>query len=284
MMLNNTGYLRRRQGRMEEAEAYHLRSLEIREEIGDRVGVGRIYGMLSMVYTTQGLYAQAIAAAESAAEIARETHDRLFEATSVTQLANAEEAMGDVDSARLHYLESRVIFVEIQDRLRTLQTDLKIASLDLAGGRLEDVERLARQVLETSREFEIMSSEVEALELLGDLADEQNDALTSISEYKQALDVVQDSTWASKENTLKIKLANIYMNESDLDMAAPLMGALAAGPRNVRSLMAQARFAYNRGESAQAVTILTEAKELAGESWSNDSEAVLKEYLADQTP
>lgn len=28
MMLNNTGYLRRRQGRMDEAEDYHLRSLE----------------------------------------------------------------------------------------------------------------------------------------------------------------------------------------------------------------------------------------------------------------
>jgi tetratricopeptide (TPR) repeat protein len=284
MMLNNTGYLRRRQGRMEEAEAYHLRSLEIREEIGDRVGVGRIYSMLSNVYSSQGLHTDAIATAESAAKIARETHDRLFEATSLTQLANAEKAMGDVDSARLHYLEGREIFVEIQDTLRTLQTDLKVASLDLAAGRLEGVERLARRVLETSRELDIMSSEVEALELLGDLADEKNDTPTSISEYKQALDVVQNYTWASKENTLKIKLANVYMNESDLEAAAPLMGALVAGPRNVRSLMAQARFAYKRGEPAKAVTLMTEAKELAGENWPNDSEAVLEGYLAGQTP
>jgi tetratricopeptide (TPR) repeat protein len=46
MMLNNFGYLRRLQGRIDEAEPLHLESLAIRKEIGDRVGQGRILGML----------------------------------------------------------------------------------------------------------------------------------------------------------------------------------------------------------------------------------------------
>ena len=284
MMLNNTGYLRRRQGRLEEAEAYHLRSLEIREEIGDRVGVGRIYGMLSVVYSAQGLYSDAISAAESAREIARETNDRLFEATSLAQLAAAEYAMGNADSARLHYLEGRQIFVEIQDVLRMLQSDLKIANIDLSANRLDNVEQLARQVLETSREQDILSSEVEALELLGDLARKQNDGPLAISEYNNALIALQDSTWDSKKNTIRTKLAITYMDEADLEAAAPLMGALAAGPPNVQSLKAQARFAYSRGDAEKAVSLMHEAKKLAGDNWADSSEATLKKYLGLKSP
>jgi len=49
MMLNNAGYLRRQQGRLDEAEPMHLQSLEIRREIGDLVGQGRTLGILSIV-------------------------------------------------------------------------------------------------------------------------------------------------------------------------------------------------------------------------------------------
>jgi DNA-binding winged helix-turn-helix (wHTH) protein/tetratricopeptide (TPR) repeat protein len=284
MMLNNTGYLRRLQGRIEEAEAYSLRSLEIREEIGDRVGVGRIYGMLSGVYLEQGLYDQAISAAQAAGEIARETNDPLFEATSLSQLAEAENAIGEVDSARAHYLEGRDIFVDIQDKLRTLQTDLAIAKIDLAGGQLNEVEQLARQILETSREDDIMSTEVEALELLGDLERDRNQNIASIAQYSNALAILQSSSWASKENTIKIKLANAYMDESDLGSVAPLIGSLAAGPANVQSLKTQARFAFLRGEPPRAVSLMSEAKTLAGENWSEASEASLREYQASEAP
>lgn len=277
-MLNNTGYLRRRQGRMEEAEAYHLRSLEIREEIGDRVGVGRIYGMLSGVYSAQGKQTEAISAAESALEIARETNDRLFEATSLAQLGNAENSSGDVRSARLHYFEARVIFVEIQDLLRTLQTDLKIARIDLTTNQFDKVETLAREVLQTSRDADIMSAEVEALELLGDMALKQNKTPDAINEYQSALRELKETTWASEENTLKVKLANAYMDMDDSELAAPLMGALAVGPENVPSLKAQARFAFTRGDSVNAVELMTRAKNLAGVNWTPDSEAVLDKY------
>ena len=240
--------------------------------------------MLSGVYSAQGLYTDAISAAEAAREIARETNDRLFEATSLAQLAAAENAMGNADSARLHYLEGRQIFIEIQDVLRTLQSDLKIANIDLSAGRLDEVGQLAQQVLQTSREQDILSSEVEALELLGDLARKQGDGVRAIAEYHNALGALQDSTWESKKNTIRTKLANAYMDESDLEAAAPLMGALAAGPPNVQSLKAQARFAFNRGEAERAVALMSEAKNLAGDHWADSSEATLNKYLGVKTP
>jgi len=284
MMLNNTGYLRRLQGRMEEAEAFHLRSLEIREEIGDRVGVGRIHSMLSGVYLSQGQYENAKMAATYAIEIARETHDRLFEATSMAQLASAENKLNDSESARLHYREGRAIFVEIQDSLRVLQSDMNIARLDIAENHLQQARETALQTLITSREQEFMTTEVQALELLGDVAMAEGNTREAISEYITTIDRLQSTSWASKLNTLEIKLANAYMDISDLESAAPLMGALAGEPENVQSLKARARFTFLRGDAEKAVELMSQAKSLAGPVWSDTSEAALREYTAGQTP
>jgi len=284
MMLNNTGYLRRLQGRLEDAEAYHLRSLEIREEIGDRVGVGRIYGMLSVVYSALGRYEDAKKSAASAMEIARESRDRLFEATSLAQLADAEMSLGEFDAARLHYLDGRNIFVEIQDQLRVLQSDLKIARLDLTAGQWNQAGQLARQVLTASREHALMQPEVEAQELMGDLAMARDDIPAAVAQYTAALDRLRETTWASKDNELTVKLADAYMDMSDLDAAAPLIGALAGGEENVQSLKARARFRFLRGEASKAAELMTRAKLLAGQAWADENEAVLTQYTASQNP
>ncbi|MCW8925720.1 MAG: tetratricopeptide repeat protein [Xanthomonadales bacterium] len=284
MMLNNTGYLRRLQGRLEEAEAYHLRSLEIRQEIGDRVGVGRIYSMLSIVYSGQGKYQDAIGAAESALRIARETSDRTFEAASLAQLAEAERFMGERGLSRLHYLEGQAIFKEIQDTQRTLQSGLAIARLDLEEGYLERAESTALNALETAIEHDILEPEIEALELLGDLETTRGETGGAISHYTRGLNRLRGTSWASKQNELETKLANAYMDQSELQAAAPLIGSLAGGEPNVESLKAQARFAYLGNDANQAVELMSKAKTMAGENWADESEVTLQRYLGDQTP
>jgi DNA-binding winged helix-turn-helix (wHTH) protein/tetratricopeptide (TPR) repeat protein len=279
MMLNNTGYLRRRQGRLDEAEDYHLRSLAIREEIGDRVGVGRIYGMLGAVYSARGLYEEAVQAAQEALAIARETSDRLFEGTSLAQLADAEKALGQMESARKHYLEGKAVFEEIQDRERALQSDLKLAGLDLSEGSLAQAETTALLVLEQSRNHDMMTSRVQAMEMLGDIEIARGNTDAAIAEYSITLDQVRETTWSAKEITLMCKLANAQMDQADLEAVAPLVGALAGHEPNVQSLKTQARFAYLRGDPVQAVKLMTQAKGLAGAHWATESERALQEYL-----
>jgi hypothetical protein len=46
----------------------------------------------------------------------------------------------------------------------------------------------------------------------------------------------------------------------------------------VAALKALARFARARGENARAVSLLEEAKALAGAQWDAESEALLAEY------
>jgi DNA-binding winged helix-turn-helix (wHTH) protein/tetratricopeptide (TPR) repeat protein len=278
MMLNNSGYLRRRQGRLIEAEDYHLRSLEMREEIGDRVGVGRIHGMLAVIYTANGRYEESIASSQKALEIARESRDMLFQAVSLANIGDAEKAMGNYESARLNYLEGKAIFVNIQDEMRVLQSDLKVAGLDLLESRLDSAESITLGVLQSARDGDFPQPEIQALELLGDIAIARGDTAAGIEELGAALAQVRDSTWAEKENTLLYKLANAYMDIDDQDSAAPLIGALKQQDPNVQSLKAQARFAFNSGDGEVAVSLMSEAKSLAGGHWAEESEAALLEY------
>jgi len=278
MMLNNTGYLLREMGHLAEAESYHLRSLEIRQDIGDRVGVGRVYGQLSAVYSAQGRYAEAAQAAESAWQVAVETRDRLFEGTSLAQWAAAEKGLGDLDAARQRYLQSREVLEEIQDRMRVLQVDVMLGRLDLEGGEPDPAERTAVAVLEEARREALIQPEVEAMELLGEIALARGDRSSAIEEFSAALARVRESSWAGKEADILVRLLNVQLDAGDIEAAAPLAGALAGHGPTIDSLKARARFARSRGENGQAVALLKEAKTLAGPAWDAENEALLTEY------
>ncbi len=278
MMLNNMGYLLREMGHLVEAEDYHLRSLEIREDVGDRVGVGRAYGQLSALYSAQGRHQEAVAAAKSAHGVAVETRDRLYEATSMAQWAAAELGLGDLGAARQRYLQSRAVFEEIQDRMRVLQVDVMLARLDLEEQSLDRAETNALAALEMARQGDFIQPEVEAMELLGDIALARGDTTAAIGEYTATLKRVRDSSWSGKEVDIIIRLVNAQLDAGDVDAAAPLAGALAGHEPTIASLKARARFARTRGEKQQAMELLEQAKSVAGTAWDEESEALLAEY------
>lgn len=284
MMLNNVGYLKWQQGNLQEAENQIAQSLAIRQEIGDRVGVGRNYTMLSGVYSATGDHEKAVEAANSALEIARESNDRLYIATALAQLAEAETARGDLEAARQHYVDGRSIFEDINDSLRMLQTDVKIAWVDFYALQIDQADALATSVLETARQQELMEPEVEALELRGDIQLVRGDPAAAIHEFLAALERVHETSWTGMETTLQRKLANAYMDQGNLDAAAPLAGALAIKEPDVPVLLTRARFDFLRGNRQNAVDLMNAARNLAGMNWTADQESLLQKYLASTTP
>ena len=281
MMLNNKGYLLRSMGRLAEAEDYHLRSLALRQQIGDRVGTGRVYGMLSIVYAAQGRFDDALEAAAAARDIAQETRDRLFEATALAHLADAEKGRGDAEAARGYLREARVVFEDIDDSMRVLQVDLRLARLDLDAGLAGAAERVALEVLESARAAEQVQPEVEALELLGDIAHADGENAAAEQEWLEALDRVRSAGWGGKENELLVKLADLKLDLADLEAAAPLIGALSGQEANPRSLGVQARYAWARGERERAIDLMEAARKQAGEAWTPENEALLAGYRGD---
>jgi predicted negative regulator of RcsB-dependent stress response len=279
MMLNNTGYLRRMQGRWDEAEDFHLRSLAIREEIGDRVGAGRNYGMLTAVFMAKGQLDQAREAAEKALAIARETKDRLYEGTSLAQLGDVQLALGDQSAARQSYTEGRSVFEAIEDTMRVLQSDLKLAELDLDEGRTDVAEATALTVLDQSRALNLIQPEIEAMELIGDIYYARQDLPGASAEYAAALERVRESSWAGKEHSLLIKQAGVLLDLGEPERAAPLIGAISGQEQDLASLRVQARFAFVNGSADRAVEFMQAAQEVAGGNWNEESESELEHYL-----
>jgi tetratricopeptide (TPR) repeat protein len=280
MMLNNRGYLRRLQGRLNEAETFHLQSMTIREEIGDQVGAARVRNMLAVVYSAQGKYTQAKEMALAGIQVAHEARDRLFEATLYAQLADAERGLGQAEEARQAFLASRNIFEEISDYSRQLQVDLKLVALDMDENQLDRAADTTRSVLETARTHEFLKPELDAMELLGDIANLKSDPVAAERAYRETLDRIDETSWQGKEIRVTRKLAELAMDRDDPGAAEPLVGRLSGAEPDFRSLLTQARFAQLTGDQDRAAALIIEAKTMAGDDWTPEHEALLKTYTA----
>jgi len=170
------------------------------------------------------------------------------------------------------------VFEAIQDRMRVLQVDVMLARMDLEDGDPNVAESVAVSVLQDARDGSLLQPEVEAMELLGDIAMARGDTAAAIDEYTAALIRVRESTWSAKETDISVRLLDAYLDAGDVESAAPLAGALAVREPDVAVLKARARFAAAHGEMGQAAALLGQAKTLAGAAWDSQSEALLSEY------
>lgn len=277
MMLNNQGLVRRLQGRLDEAEVLHLQSYAMREELGDTMGMGRVRNMLATLYLARGDFAAARTSAEEAIAVARQTRDRLFEATALSHRGSAELELGHYDAADATFRESREVFVAIQDHMRVLQTDLKIARVGLARGEVAQAEQAGEEVLAAAREAALRMPEIEALELLGDAALAREAWTLAEARFREALDAVRDLSWDAKESELATKLAERYLDSGALDKAEPLVGIVGRHPPDVRGLRLQVRFAQARGDLAAATRFAEQARALGDHRWSEQDEALAAE-------
>lgn len=278
MMLNNYGYLRRLQGRMDDAAPLHLQSLDIRREIGDRVGQGRILGMLSTVYANNDRLEDARAAATEAYEIASEANDKLFMATSLAQLADVDARQGEIDASRESYLQSGALFDEIGDYSRFAQVAIRLAMLDRDTGNFASAQAMADEVLQLSFQEGLQEPAIDAMELQGDIARELSDTASSIAAYQQAFKHIEDTGFVSRKIRIVRKLANAHLDVENLAAVEPLIGIMIEEGEMTESLILRARYASLKGDSEHALALMESAKEEAAQDWSESSEEVLAGY------
>ena len=284
MMLNNFGYLRRLQNRPEDAEPLHLQSLEIRREIGDHVGQGRILGMLSNLYVDDGRLTEARDAASEAFRIASEANDRLFMATSLAQLGNVERSAGDVEAARAAYTDSKEIFEQIDDYSRVAQTTLRLAQLDFEAGNLASAEATVLEVRDLSLREALHEPAIEAMQLAGDIALEQSDVERAISAYEDALQHIDETGFAAEKSRVIVKLADVFLDQRDFAAVEPLIGRMIEQGDESASLRLRARYAFLQGDVERAVTLQESVRMASQGEWSDADEKALLEYQqADST-
>ncbi|MBT8078571.1 MAG: tetratricopeptide repeat protein [Gammaproteobacteria bacterium] len=278
MMLNNYGFLRRLQGRHEDAEPLHLQSLAIRQDIGDRVGQGRIYGMLAVLYEHAERYADARDAATNAVAIARDANDSLFLATGLAQLGAAERGLGNLAAARAAFDESRDTFIGIEDFSRAAQVELRLAKLDIDEGGLTAADQRIHQVLDAALAADYPEPAIEAMDYAGDVALLRGNPSDARNYYEQALAHIEDTGFTSPKTGIAIKLAALYLDEDKAAAAEPLLGFLIEQEQTAEIYKLRARFAHMTGDHERSVTLMEAARDIAGAEWSTDDSAMLARY------
>jgi DNA-binding winged helix-turn-helix (wHTH) protein/tetratricopeptide (TPR) repeat protein len=277
MMINNLGFLRRLQGRLDEAEALHLESARMREELGDPVGVGRVHNLLAIIYNERGKFTDAISSATIALQSAEEARDSLYIATAHAQLGDANLGLGRIDAARDHYVEAGRIFVELGDRQRIMEVDLKLAEVDVARGRLGPARATVDRVAAEAREGDLAPVEIQALLQAGDIA-ARKDATEAIRLYESARQRAREIGHSGDEIRASIALVGGYLDVADMNAAAPLMEFLGDQPESAALLKLRARYARARGDSRAAAEAMARARELSGSRWTESDERLLLEY------
>jgi DNA-binding winged helix-turn-helix (wHTH) protein/tetratricopeptide (TPR) repeat protein len=276
MMVNNRGFLRRLQGRLDEAEALHLESARIREELGDRVGVGRVHNLLAVVYNDRGKFTDAISSATIALRSAEEAADKLYVATAHAQLGDANLGLGRLDESQRHYEAARLMFVELGDRMRTLESDLKLAEVSMARGDRRSASATISRVLENSREAGLDAVELQALRMQGDMAQAAGDTATATAAYEAVLARAGEVGHTGERILAATALAHLRLDAGD--DAAELMNFLEQQSPSGPLLRLQARYASAQGDMTGAAGLMARARDLSGSRWTEQDEALLHRY------
>jgi len=278
MMVNNRGFLRRLQGRLDEAEVLHLESARIRAELGDRVGVGRVHNLLAVVYNDRGKFTDAISSATIALRSAEEARDMLYVATAHAQLGDANLGLGRLGEAQSHYEDARLMFVELGDRMRVLESELKLAEVALARGQARQASSAVSRVLEASRRDGLDAVELQALRLQGDAALAAGDVASASAAYESALARAREVGHTGEQILSATALAHLRLDAGDDVTVEELMAFLDGQPPSGPLLRLQARYVAHRGDRAAAAALMAQARGLSGSRWTEQDEALLLQY------
>jgi predicted ATPase/transcriptional regulator with XRE-family HTH domain/Tfp pilus assembly protein PilF len=224
--LHGAGMLAWRQGDYEQARAWHEKSLELRQELGDRQGIASSLENLGMVAWRQSDYAQARALHEQSLELRRQTGDRQGTASSLYSLGAAMVEQGEYEAAEHVHRESLAIRRELGDKQGIAGSLNALGMLAWELGDNAIAAPLHAESLALVRELGDRKGIANSLNNLGNIAD-------ALGDYDHAERLHQESLGIMRE----------------LDDRQ----GIAASLNNL------GRIAYERGHSAEARALLEES-------------------------
>ncbi len=145
-------------------------------------------------------------------------------------------------------------------------------------GDLDSAEAGANGVLELALREQFHEPAIEAMEVLGNIAIEQDAPDRAAVHWQNALEHIDQTGFLARKDDIVLKLADLYLDRDDADAVEPLIGYLIEHDESPASVRTQARYAFLRGDVARAVALMEFAEELAGDTWRDVDAALLAEY------
>ncbi len=117
--LNSKGYFCENQGRVNEALKYYVRSLKIREEVGDKNGIATSLNSIGLIYYNRGQINEALNYYVRSLKIKEEFGDKKGVSNSLSSIASIYEKLGQVKEALDYNARSLKIREKIGDKRGT---------------------------------------------------------------------------------------------------------------------------------------------------------------------
>ncbi|QMS89369.1 tetratricopeptide repeat protein [Nostoc edaphicum CCNP1411] len=179
------------QGKVEDASALYIQSLELKEKIRDGLGKADTLHQLGMLYTYQGEPEKALPHYQQALELREQYNDEIGKAATLHELGRIYTKWGEIKKAIALYNQ----VLEIDER-----TDndpgkaLSLHQLGILYALSEDIEEaiiLFEQSLEIKERNNSFGHKAMTLWWLGDLSERQGEYTKAISYLQRALDILK---------------------------------------------------------------------------------------------
>jgi tetratricopeptide (TPR) repeat protein len=189
----------------EHAEAYLLESLEIREHVGDLLGMGRALNNLSLHYAAQDLPDEAIRTLERALALQKRLGNSMDEAITLANVGAIYFDSGRYEQAKLSY-QASVDSLETQGLQAREDVIFNLAEVEYKLGFFDQaLPRLASLIEITKEPYMCAAARVMSAEI----ALERGDEKLAIQQAKTAFEQARTNNWADLETSSANLLAKL---------------------------------------------------------------------------
>ncbi|HKP81172.1 MAG TPA: tetratricopeptide repeat protein [Pyrinomonadaceae bacterium] len=181
LVLHNLGYLLQSRGDYKQALDYYERSLKIKEELGDRVGVAKSLHQIGIIQLEGGDYEQALDYYERSLKIEEELGNREGVASSLHEIGRIQQKRGDYEQALDYYERSFKIEEELGNREGVASSLHQFGVLQQLRGDYAQALDYYERSLKIKEELSDREGAANSLGQIGDV-------LTEIGRYVEAFD------------------------------------------------------------------------------------------------
>ncbi|WXU00844.1 MAG: Photosystem I assembly protein Ycf3 [Catillopecten margaritatus gill symbiont] len=216
---NDIGTVEFRSAKYDNAKDSFIKSLEIRQEIGDKAGEGATLNNISQIYNARGDYETALKYLEQSLEIRQEIGDRAGEGTTLNNISQIYNARGDYETALKYLEQSLEIRQEIGDRAGEGATLNNISQIYNARGNYETALKYLEQSLEIMQEIGDRAGEGTTLNNISQIYNARGDYETALKYLEQSLEIRQEIGDKAGEGATLNNISTIYNARGDYETA-----------------------------------------------------------------
>jgi len=191
VVLHQQGMLAQSRGDYEGALSLYRRSLEIREQLGDRAGAANSYGQIGTLLQAQGQWNEALESYKQALAIFEQLGDRAGVAYTMGNIGYVHHARGDWQEALEAFEQVRRISEDMGDKPSVAKALHAIGMVHQARGDYEAALGLYRRSLEIKEQLGDRVGAASSLHQIGRVHQARGDYDVALGYYRRSLEMAE---------------------------------------------------------------------------------------------